>query len=137
MPCRCDWANAVGRERFSPVRRPVRSPPNAPTQVGPRQPRRLTRTILAAAAVTLVARGLTAESAGAAPPTPATAGVDRGSPQLGVDDPGSGNAAGWQIRHDGSLRKVGEFGGLPQTVNGGQPPVDFGAGGSPAGIAVI
>ncbi|WP_395725455.1 lactonase family protein [Nakamurella sp.] len=51
--------------------------------------------------------------------------------------PGSGRVAGWQIRDDGSLRKVGEFGGLPQTVNGDQAPVDFGAGGSPAGIAVI
>lgn len=51
--------------------------------------------------------------------------------------PGSGKVAGWQIRDDGSLRKVGEFGGLPQTVNGDQAPVDFGPGGSPAGIAVI
>jgi 6-phosphogluconolactonase (cycloisomerase 2 family) len=51
--------------------------------------------------------------------------------------PGSGKVAGWQIRDDGSLRKVGEFSGLPQTVNGDQAPVDFGPGGSPAGIAVI
>lgn len=51
--------------------------------------------------------------------------------------PGSGKVAGWQIRDDGSLRKVGEFGGLPRTVNGDQAPVDFGSGGSPAGIAVI
>lgn len=51
--------------------------------------------------------------------------------------PGSGKVAGWQIRDNGSLRKIGEFGGLPQTVNGDQAPVDFGAGGSPAGIAVI
>lgn len=51
--------------------------------------------------------------------------------------PGSGKVAGWQIRDDGSLRKVGEFAGLPRTVDGDQAPVDFGSGGSPAGIAVI
>lgn len=35
--------------------------------------------------------------------------------------PGSGRVAAWQIRADGSLRKIGEFAGLPRTVNGDQP----------------
>ncbi len=51
--------------------------------------------------------------------------------------PGSGRVAGWRINADGSLTKVGEFGGLPRTVNGDQAPIDFGAGGSPAGIDVL
>jgi len=50
--------------------------------------------------------------------------------------PASGNVAAWQIRDDGSLHRIGEFGGLPQTVNADQAPVDFGAGGSQAGVAV-
>ena len=48
--------------------------------------------------------------------------------------PGAGKVAGWRINSDGSLTKLGEFSGLPQTVNGDQAPIDFGAGGSPAGI---
>jgi 6-phosphogluconolactonase len=51
--------------------------------------------------------------------------------------PGSGKVAAWKINGDGSLTKVGEFAGLPQTVNGDMGPVDFGAGGSPAGIVSI
>jgi 6-phosphogluconolactonase len=50
--------------------------------------------------------------------------------------PGSGKVAAWQIRTDGSLRKVGEFPGLPRTVDGDQAPFDFSALGSPAGIDV-
>lgn len=49
--------------------------------------------------------------------------------------PGSGKVGGWRIDQDGTLTKVGEFGGLPQTVDGDQAPFDFGPGGSPAGIA--
>jgi 6-phosphogluconolactonase len=61
--------------------------------------------------------------------------------------PGSGKVAAWQINHDGSLTKIGEFPGLPDTVNGDVAqcelspgvftPCEFGPGGSPAGIAVF
>jgi 6-phosphogluconolactonase len=50
--------------------------------------------------------------------------------------PGSGAIAGWRINRDGSLTKLGEFGGLPDTVDGDIAPFEFGFGGSPAGIAV-
>lgn len=49
-----------------------------------RSPRRLTRTMLVAAALTLAATGLTVASAGAAP---APTGVDRGAPAMGAEDP--------------------------------------------------
>jgi hypothetical protein len=32
--------------------------------------------------------------------------------------PGSGRVAGWRINSDGGLTKLGEFGGVPPTVNG-------------------
>lgn len=49
--------------------------------------------------------------------------------------PGSGAVAGWRIRSDGSLTKIGEFSGLPQAVEGDHAPEErFGPGGSPAGI---
>ena len=51
--------------------------------------------------------------------------------------PGSGAIGGWRINRDGSLTKIGEFGGLSRTVNGDHAPVEFGSGGSPAGIAVL
>jgi 6-phosphogluconolactonase (cycloisomerase 2 family) len=52
--------------------------------------------------------------------------------------PGSGKVAGWRINGDGSLTKIGEYGGLPQTVNGDMAPEErFGPGGSPAGIDVL
>jgi 6-phosphogluconolactonase len=51
--------------------------------------------------------------------------------------PGSGKVAGWRIHDDGRLEKVGEFPGLPQTVDGDHAPSEFGPGGSPAGIAVL
>lgn len=51
--------------------------------------------------------------------------------------PGSGKVAAWSIGHDGSLTKVGEYAGLPKTVDGDHAPKDFGAGGSPAGIDVL
>lgn len=52
--------------------------------------------------------------------------------------PGSGRVAGWRINDDGSLTKIGEFGGLPKTVNGDMAPEErFGPGGSPAGLEVL
>ncbi|MGH9940976.1 MAG: hypothetical protein ACRD9R_01290 [Pyrinomonadaceae bacterium] len=52
--------------------------------------------------------------------------------------PGSGRVAGWRIHRDGSLTKIGEFGGLPKTIDGDMAPEErFGPGGSPAGIAVL
>ena len=51
--------------------------------------------------------------------------------------PGSGKVAGWEIAGDGTLTKLGEFGGLPQTIDGDQAPADFTALGSPAGIDAI
>ena len=51
--------------------------------------------------------------------------------------PGSGRVAGWLINGDGSLTKVGEFGGLPRTVDGDAAPYPFGPGGSPAGIEAL
>ncbi|MCP9494335.1 MAG: beta-propeller fold lactonase family protein [Pyrinomonadaceae bacterium MAG19_C2-C3] len=52
--------------------------------------------------------------------------------------PGSGRVAGWRINDDGSLTKIGEFGGLPRTVYGDMAPEErFGPGGSPAGIEVL
>jgi 6-phosphogluconolactonase (cycloisomerase 2 family) len=52
--------------------------------------------------------------------------------------PGSGNVAGWRINRDGSLTKIGEWSGLPKTVNGDMAPQErFGPGGSPAGIDIL
>jgi hypothetical protein len=51
--------------------------------------------------------------------------------------PGSGKVGAWRIEAEGALTKVGEFGGLPQTIDGDQAPGDFTALGSPAGIEVI
>ncbi|MFO0952987.1 MAG: beta-propeller fold lactonase family protein [Isosphaeraceae bacterium] len=51
--------------------------------------------------------------------------------------PGSGKVAGWRINGNGSLTKIGEFGGLPITVDGDSAPEEYGPGGSPAGIAVL
>ena len=41
------------------------------------------------------------------------------------------------IEGDGSLTKIGELGGLPDTIDGDVPPSEYGPGGSPAGIDVI
>lgn len=68
--------------------------------------------------------------------TPLDLGVSRDGRFLYNVLPGSGAVAGWRIREDGSLNSIGEFGGLPKTVNGDNAPFDFGPGGSPAGIAV-
>jgi 6-phosphogluconolactonase (cycloisomerase 2 family) len=52
--------------------------------------------------------------------------------------PGTGKVAAWRINDDGSLTGIGEYPGLPQTVNGDMAPQErFGPGGSPAGIDVI
>ncbi len=52
--------------------------------------------------------------------------------------PGSGRVGAWRILSDGRLRKIGEFGGLPRTINGDAAPEErFGPGGSPAGIEVL
>ena len=52
--------------------------------------------------------------------------------------PGSGRVAAWRINADGSLTDIGEFGGLPKTVDGDMAPEErFGPGGSPAGIDVL
>jgi 6-phosphogluconolactonase (cycloisomerase 2 family) len=52
--------------------------------------------------------------------------------------PGSGKVAAWRINNDGTLTKIDEYGGLPQTVDGDVAPEErFGPGGSPAGIDVI
>lgn len=52
--------------------------------------------------------------------------------------PGSGRVAAWRINADGSLTKIGEYGGLPRTIDGDMAPEErFGSGGSPAGIDVL
>ncbi len=51
--------------------------------------------------------------------------------------PGAGMVGAWQIAEDGKLSKLGEFAGLPQTVDGDHAVFDFSAGGSPAGIEAI
>jgi 6-phosphogluconolactonase (cycloisomerase 2 family) len=48
--------------------------------------------------------------------------------------PGSGKIGAWRINKNGSLTKIGEFAGLPDTINGDVAPFEFGPGGSPAGI---
>jgi 6-phosphogluconolactonase (cycloisomerase 2 family) len=50
--------------------------------------------------------------------------------------PGSGKVGAWRIGLDGRLTKLGEFAGLPKTVDGDMAPADFSALGSPAGIDV-
>jgi 6-phosphogluconolactonase len=51
--------------------------------------------------------------------------------------PGSGKVAAWRIAADGHLDKLGEYAGLPQTVDGDSAPFDFSPLGSPAGIEVL
>jgi 6-phosphogluconolactonase (cycloisomerase 2 family) len=51
--------------------------------------------------------------------------------------PGSGRVGAWRIEDDGRLTKIGEYDGLPRTIDGDMAPEErFGPGGSPAGIAV-
>jgi 6-phosphogluconolactonase len=52
-------------------------------------------------------------------------------------EPGAGKVGAWRIERDGALTKLGEFPGLPQTVDGDHAPSDFSALGSPAGIDVL
>jgi 6-phosphogluconolactonase (cycloisomerase 2 family) len=69
--------------------------------------------------------------------TPLDARISQDGRYLYVVLPGSGKVAGWQIKDDGQLGKLGEYAGLPQTVNGDHAPFDFSALGSPAGIEAI
>ena len=69
--------------------------------------------------------------------TPLDARISQDGRYLYVVLPGSGKVAGWRIADDGSLAKVGEFAGLPQTIDGDHAPADFSALGSPAGIEAI
>jgi 6-phosphogluconolactonase len=50
---------------------------------------------------------------------------------------GSGKVGAWRIEADGGLAKLGEYAGLPKTVDGDHAPFDFSALGSPAGIDVL
>ena len=70
-------------------------------------------------------------------PTPLDLGVSPDGRFLYNVLPGSGKVAGFRILDEGKLEKIGEFPGLPQTVEGDHATTEFGAGGSPAGIAVL
>ena len=50
--------------------------------------------------------------------------------------PGSGMVGAWRIADNGRLTKLGEYAGLPKTIDGDMAPADFTALGSPAGIDV-
>lgn len=79
----------------------------------------------------------TTESAGTSQPQGSTPLDIRTTPDgkfLYLDMPGAGKVAAWRINADGSLTKLGEYAGLPQTINGDHAPHPFGGGGSPAGI---
>jgi 6-phosphogluconolactonase len=69
--------------------------------------------------------------------TPLDARISQDGRFLYVVLPGSGKVAGWQIMDDGTLSKLGEYAGLPQTIDGDHAPFDFSALGSPAGIEAI
>lgn len=69
--------------------------------------------------------------------TPLDARISQDGRYLYVVLPGSGKVGGWQIMDDGALSKLGEYAGLPQTVDGDHAPFDFSALGSPAGIEAI
>jgi 6-phosphogluconolactonase (cycloisomerase 2 family) len=69
--------------------------------------------------------------------TPLDARISQDGRFLYVVLPGSGKVAGWQIADNGSLAKLGEYPGLPQTIDGDLGPFDFSALGSPAGIEAI
>jgi 6-phosphogluconolactonase len=81
----------------------------------------------------------TADVAGAATPqgpTPLDARISPDGGTLYDVLPGSGHVAAWHINADGTLTKLGEYAGLPRTVDGDHAPFPFGPGGSPAGIDV-
>jgi 6-phosphogluconolactonase len=69
--------------------------------------------------------------------TPLDPRISRDGKTLYAVLPGAGRLAAWTINADGSLTKIGEYGGLPQTVDGDHGPTDFSALGSPAGIDVL
>ncbi len=69
--------------------------------------------------------------------TPLDARISQEGRYLYVVLPGSGKVAGWQIGEDGTLAKLGEYAGLPATIDGDHAPADFTALGSPAGIEAI
>jgi 6-phosphogluconolactonase len=69
--------------------------------------------------------------------TPLDARISQDGRFLYVVLPGSGKVAGWEIADDGALSKLGEYAGLPQTIDGDHAPFDFSALGSPAGIEAI
>lgn len=79
--------------------------------------------------------GLTDDPGNIQGSTPLDMAVSGNKQFLYVVLPGSGAVGAWQINADGSLTKIGEFGGLPQTPDGDHAPFDFSALGSPAGIA--
>ena len=82
--------------------------------------------------------GTTAATSNSQGATPLDIRVSPGGGFLYDVLPGSGKVAGWKINADGSLTKIGEFSGLPVTVNGDAAPEErFGSGGSPAGIDVL
>jgi hypothetical protein len=62
--------------------------------------------------------GTTDHPASAQGSTPLDAGVSPDGKSLYVVLPGSGKVAAWSIHSDGSLSKIGEFAGLPRTVDG-------------------
>jgi 6-phosphogluconolactonase (cycloisomerase 2 family) len=68
--------------------------------------------------------------------TPLDARVSPDGRFLYLVEPGAGKVGGWRIESDGSLVKLGEFAGLPKTVDGDHAPFDFSPLGSPAGIDV-
>jgi 6-phosphogluconolactonase (cycloisomerase 2 family) len=69
--------------------------------------------------------------------TPLDARISQDGRYLYVVLPGSGKVGGWAIADDGALSKLGEYAGLPQTIDGDHAPFDFSALGSPAGIEAI
>lgn len=79
--------------------------------------------------------GLTDDPGNIQGSTPIDMAVSGNNRFLYVVLPGSGAVGAWSIGGDGSLTKIGEFGGLPQTPDGDHAPFDFGPLGSPAGIA--
>jgi 6-phosphogluconolactonase (cycloisomerase 2 family) len=86
--------------------------------------------------------GLTDERAGAPSAskqgsTPLDLGISPDGRFLYDVLPGSGRVGAWRIEDDGRLTKIGEYDGLPRTIDGDMAPEErFGPGGSTAGIAV-
>lgn len=79
--------------------------------------------------------GLTDDPGNIQGSTPLDMAVSGNKKFLYVVLPGTGAVGAWQINQDGSLTKIGEFGGLPQTPDGDHAEFDFSPLGSPAGIA--